>query len=143
MSKVNASIIEDGYITTLFGRRRNLPDVRSTVFKTKNRALRQGLNFTVQSAASDVLVCAVLGIVDTIKRRRLCARLVATVHDSLEFICPKDETQTMCKIIRDEMENGNYMASKLGIQLTVPLAIDLEVGSSFGNGEPYEVPSFN
>jgi DNA polymerase-1 len=139
MSVVNASIEEDGYITTLFGRRRNLPDVRSTVYKIKNRALRQGLNFTVQSAASDVLVCAVLGIVDTIKREGLLARLVATVHDSLEFICPQNETVSMCAIIRDEMENGNYMRDKLGIQLTVPLAIDLEIGSSFGNGEPYEV----
>lgn len=138
MSKVNASIEEDGYITTLFGRRRNLPDVRSTIFKIKNRALRQGLNFTVQSAASDILVCAVLGIVETIKRNGLDARLVATVHDSLEFVCPENETKKVCNIIRDEMENGNYMKDELGIQLSVPLAIDLEVGSSFGNGEPYE-----
>jgi len=139
MSKVNASIEEDGYITTLFGRRRNLPDVRSTVYKIKNRALRQGLNFTVQSAASDVLVCAVLGIVDTIKRKGWKARLVATVHDSLEFICPQDETVKLCDVIRDEMEKGNYMRDQLGIKLTVPLSIDLEVGSSFGNGEPYEI----
>ena len=138
MSKVNASIEEDGFITTLFGRRRNLPDVRSTVYKIKNRALRQGLNFTVQSAASDVLVCAVLGIVDTIKRRGLRARLVATVHDSLEFVCPKNETKIMCDIIKDEMENCNYMKRALDIQLSVPLAIDLEVGSSFGDGVPYE-----
>ena len=67
------------------------------------------------------------------------ARLVATVHDSLEFVCPKNETGDMCKIIRDEMENCNYMARTLGIKLSVPLAIDLEVGSSFGDGEPYEI----
>ena len=138
MSLVNASIEEDGYITTLFGRRRNLPDVRSTVFKIKNRALRQGLNFTVQSAASDVLVCAVLGIVNTLREKKLKATFQATVHDSLEFVCPKEETQTVCDIIRNEMVNCNYMKSNLGIELDVPLVIDLEVGSSFGNGVPYE-----
>jgi DNA polymerase-1 len=137
MGAVNASILENGYITTLFGRRRNLPDVESPIYKIKNRALRQGLNFTVQSAASDVLVCAVLGIVNTIKREGLRARLVATVHDSLEFICPKNETAHLCEMIRDEMENGNYMRDELGVQLTVPLAIDLEVGSSFGDGKPW------
>ena len=139
MSKVNASIIEDGYITTLFGRRRNLPDVDSPIYKIKNRALRQGLNFTVQSTASDVLVCAVLGIVNTLKERNLLAEFKATVHDSLEFISPKEKTQEVCSIIKDEMINCNYMKNTLGIKLSVPLAIDLEVGSSFGNGEPYEV----
>tara|TARA_R100001143_G_C3349097_1_gene128488 strand:+ start:557 stop:1639 length:1083 start_codon:yes stop_codon:yes gene_type:complete len=137
MSRVNASIEEDGFITTLFGRRRNLPDVRSTVYKIKNRALRQGLNFTVQSAASDVLVCAVLGIVDTIKRKGWDARLVATVHDSLEFVCPKSETSRLCQVIRDEMEKGNYMRDQLGIELSVPLEIDMEIGSSFGDGKPW------
>ena len=138
MSKVNASIEEDGYITTLFGRRRNLPDVKSNIFKIKNRALRQGLNFTVQSAASDILVCAVLGIVDTLRSRGFQATFKATVHDSLEFICPKEETKEVCKIISDEMINCNYMKQNLGIKLDVPLSIDLEVGSSFGNGVSYE-----
>ena len=140
MSTVNASILEKGYITTLFGRRRNLPDVESPLYKIKSRALRQGLNFTVQSAASDVLVCAVLGIVDTLKKRNLSAAFKATVHDSLEFTSPKEETQEVCSIIRDEMINCNYMKNTLGIQLSVPLEIDLEVGSSFGDGEPYEIP---
>jgi len=143
MGKVNASIEEDGYITTLFGRRRNLMNVRSNITKVKNRALRQGLNFTVQSAASDILVCAVLGIVEEIRRRGLEARFQATVHDSVEFVCPKKETKEVCLIIKDEMLNCNYMKSKLGVSLDVPLAVDLEVGSSFGNGEPYEISSFN
>lgn len=141
MNRVNASIEEDGYITTLFGRRRNLPDVRSTVFKIKNRAFRQGLNFTVQSAASDILVCAVLGIVEEIKNRDLKAFFQATVHDSVEFVCPKEETEEVCSIIQDEMLNCHYMKSKLGIALDVPMAIDLEVGSSFGDGVEYEVAS--
>ena len=143
MSRVNASIEEDGYITTLFGRRRNLPDVRSNIFKIKNRALRQGLNFTVQSAASDVLVCAVLGIVDTLSSRGLQARFQATVHDSLEFVCPEEETQEVCDIIKDEMVNCNYMKSTLNLCLDVPLSIDLEVGSSFGDGKPYEYITSN
>lgn len=141
MNKVNASILEDGYITTLFGRRRNLPDVRSKKYNVRTRALRQGLNFTVQSAASDVLVCAVIGIVDTLKKRNLSAVFKATVHDSLEFISPKEQTNEVCSIIKDEMVNCNYMKNSLGIQLDIPLAIDLDVGSSFGNGEPYEVPA--
>jgi DNA polymerase-1 len=143
MSRVNAAIEEDGYITTIFGRRRNLPDVKSNVFKIKNRALRQGLNFTVQSAASDVLVCAVLGIVETLKKRGLEAKFQATVHDSLEFICPKTETREVCDIIKDEMVNCNYMKKNLNLILDIPLSIDLEVGSSFGDGKPYEYTTSN
>jgi len=138
MRQTTAAIEEDGYITTIFGRRRNLPDTQSSVPKIRNRANRQGLNFTVQSAASDVLVCAVLGIVDTIKNRGLKAIFQATVHDSLEFICPKEETPEVCSIIEDEMVNCNYMKASLGINLDVPLTVDIEVGSSFGNGVPYE-----
>lgn len=138
MQRVNAEIESEGYIKTIFGRRRNLPDVRSNIFKIRNRAFRQGLNFTVQSVASDVLVCAVLGIVNTIKEKGMRATFQATVHDSVEFICPKEETKEVCKIINDEMVNCNYMKNKLGIELDVPLVIDLEVGSSFGDGVPYE-----
>ena len=143
MNRTNASIEEDGFITTLFKRRRNLPDVRSNIFKIKNRALRQGLNFTVQSAASDVLVCAVLGIVNTLREKNLEATFQATVHDSLEFVCPKTETDEVCRIIEDEMVNCNYMREKVGIKLDIPLSIDLEVGSSFGDGKPYEYITSN
>jgi DNA polymerase-1 len=139
MQRVNADIEEWGYVRTIFGRRRNLPDVRSNVFKIKNRAFRQGLNFTVQSAASDVLVCSVLGIVNTLKEKGMKATFQATVHDSVEFICPKEETKEVCRIITDEMVNCNYMKSSLNLSLDVPLSIDLEVGSSFGNGEAYEI----
>ena len=62
MEFINTFIKDNGYAYTIFGRRRHLPDVYSRNFSVANRALRQGLNFTIQSSASDILLCSLIGI---------------------------------------------------------------------------------
>ncbi len=135
MEYVNNYILENRHAYTIFGRRRNLPDVKSKDFKVVNRALRQGLNFTIQSTASDILLCALLGISNRFKEAGMEARPVATVHDSIEVVCPKKETEEVLKIIYDEMVNYPTVKELFGIHFAVPLAVDVELGSSFGDGE--------
>jgi len=135
MDFVNNFITTNGYAYTIFGRRRNLPDVYSPDRSVVNRALRQGLNFTIQSTASDILLCSLLGVARRLKEADLEARPVATVHDSMEIVSPKEEVEKVLEILYDEMVNYPTIKKVFNIYFDVPLKIDVEVGKSFGDGE--------
>ena len=135
MEFVNEYIKRNGYAYTIFGRRRNLPDVYSRDRSVVNRALRQGLNFTIQSTASDILLTSLLGIAKTFKSRGLSARPVATVHDSVEIVCEKENIEEVLGIVYNEMVNYPSIKSIFNIHFDVPLKIDAEVGTSFGDGQ--------
>jgi DNA polymerase-1 len=137
MGTVDSYIQQHKYAKTIFGRRRNLPNIDSPFKGVRKRAFRQGLNFTIQSPASDILLCCLLGIDLRLKALGLRAKIVATVHDSIELISPKDETARVVEIIIDEITNYRYLKDNFGIVLRVPLVVDVEVGTSFGNGKPY------
>jgi DNA polymerase-1 len=135
MEFVNEFIKSNGYAYTIFGRKRNLPDVRSRDRSVVNRALRQGLNFTIQSTASDILLCSLLGASRRFKEAGLTARPVATVHDSIEITCPQEEVKDTLRILYDEMVNYPTIKDIFNIHFDVPLSIDAEVGQSFGDGK--------
>lgn len=135
MEFVNNFIRNNGYAYTIFGRKRNLPDVYSRDRSVVNRALRQGLNFTIQSSASDILLTSLLGASERFKEAGLQAKPVATVHDSIEIVCPKEEVKDTLAILYDEMVNYPKLRDIFNIHFDVPLAIDAEVGKSFGDGE--------
>lgn len=139
MDHVNNFIKTNGYAYTIFGRKRNLPDVYSRDRQVVNRALRQGLNFTIQSSASDILLTSLLGASRRFKEAGLEATPVATVHDSIEIVCPKEEVQKTVEILYDEMVNYPTIKEVFNIHFDVPLAIDIEVGTSFGDVQEYEL----
>jgi DNA polymerase-1 len=136
MDTIDDYIKQFAYAKTIFGRYRHLPNVRSPFKNVRREAFRQGLNFTIQSAASDILLCGMLGVIEKLKGMK--AKVVATVHDSIELIAPKNETKKVVEIVKDELENYHYLKENFHINLKVPLAVDVEVGSSFGNGVEYE-----
>ena len=137
MQTIDDYIKQFGYAKTIFGRYRHLPNIRSPFKGVRREAFRQGLNFTIQSAASDILLCGMLGVIEKLKN--LDAKVVATVHDSIELIAPKNETRRVVEIVKDELENYYYLRDNFGINLQVPLGVDIEVGSSFGNGVEYKL----
>ena len=137
MQTIDDYIKQFGYAKTIFGRYRHLPNIRSPFKGVRREAFRQGLNFTIQSAASDILLCGMLGVIEKLKNYD--AKVVATVHDSIELIAPKNETRRVVEIVKDELENYYYLRENFGINLQVPLGVDIEVGSSFGNGVEYEL----
>jgi len=138
MEFVNQYIKSNKYAYTIFGRRRNLPDVDSQDFSVVNRAYRQGLNFTIQSTASDILLCGLLGSYRRLREEGVNAYPVATVHDSIEVVCHKDDVKKCLGILYDELVNYPFMKKQFNIHLDIPLKIDAEVGNSFGDGEPVE-----
>ena len=137
MNTIDEYINQFAYAKTIFGRYRHLPNVRSPFKNVRREAFRQGLNFTIQSAASDILLCGMLGVIEKLKGMK--AKVVATVHDSIELIAPKNETKKVVEIVKDELENYHYLKENFHINLKVPLGVDVEVGSSFGNGVEYEL----
>lgn len=138
MEFVNDYIKSNQYAYTIFGRRRNLPDVSSKDFSVVNRALRQGLNFTIQSTASDILLCGLLGAHRSLREKGLRAYPVATVHDSIEVVCHNDDLEKCLKILYNELVNYPFVKDNFNIHFDVPLKIDAEVGSSFGDGVSVE-----
>jgi len=135
MEFINEFIKDNGYAYTIFGRRRNLPDIRSSDRAVINRALRQGLNFTIQSSASDILLCGLVGVSKRFKDMGLDSRVVATVHDSLEIISSEKDLSQCLEIVYDELVNYPHLQSLFGINFDVPLSVDIEVGRSFGDGK--------
>jgi len=137
MVTIDDYIKQFGYAKTIFGRFRHLPNYKSPFKGIRKESFRQGLNFTIQSAASDILICGMLGVIERLEGMK--SKVVATVHDSIELICLRSETAEVARIVKDELENAHYMHNNFGINLRVPLAVDIEVGTSFGNGVNYEV----
>lgn len=132
MEVTKERVMEDEYVTTLFGRKRHLPNVRSSDKKIVAQAVRQANNFTVQSPASDVMLCAIDGICESFESQDLKSRIVATVHDSVEIVTPFETTFQTLETMREQMMNPPALAD-LGIEFDVPLVVDLEVGLSFGD----------
>lgn len=127
------TISETGSVVSIFGRKRRLPNAFSRDNKIVRRALRQGLNFTIQSAASDIILCAIKGLSTSLKP--LGADIVSTVHDSLELVCPKETLKECLEVCYNEMVSTPTLRKDFGIHFDVPLAIDAEVGRSFGDGK--------
>ena len=134
MDFVQNFIKKNHYAYTIFGRRRNLPDITSKDFSIQSRAFRQGLNFTIQSTASDILLGSLLGADRRLREQEVNAYPIATVHDSVEVICHKDDLIKCLEIIYDEMVNYPFIKENFNIHFDVPLKIDVEVGHSFGDG---------
>lgn len=134
MDEVQDYLDEHQYVKSIFGRYRHLPNIKSPIKSVRKRAFRQGLNFTIQSPANDILLCALLGLSKRIKKEKMQAKIIGTVHDSIQVVCPPEELDQLVAVIKDEMINYHYMREHFGISLRVPMALDLDVGSSFGNG---------
>ena len=143
MEFIEKFIRKNKYAYSIFGRRRNLPDIESKNYAVAAKAVRQGINFTIQSTASDILVCSLIGINNRLEEEGLRTRIVSTVHDSLEVISPEDELDRVCSIIHDEMVNYPYIKKHFGLSFDVPLGIEILVGDSFGDGKEYFVESAN
>jgi len=134
MDFIEKFIKSNQYAYTIFGRRRNLPDIGSKDYSVVNRAARQGLNFTIQSTASDILLCGLLGTHRRLKDEDVAAWPVATVHDSIELISHKDDVGRCLEIVYEELVNYPFIKKNFNIYFDVPLKIDAEVGHSFGDG---------
>jgi DNA polymerase-1 len=123
MDAVVKSGYENGYVTTLFGRRRPMPELRSGVYNTRSFGERVAKNAPVQGTAADIIKLAMIKTHDELAKRGFKAKLILQVHDELIIDCPKDEAEEVMKLLDECMESV--------AQLDVPLKADVSQGYSW------------
>jgi DNA polymerase-1 len=114
---------QDGYVTTLLGRRRYLPEIRSRNFNVRSFAERAAINSPIQGTAADLLKIAMIKVRDRIARDALPARMLLTVHDELVFEVERSAADDLGRAVRAEMEGA--------IELDVPVEVGVGTGDTW------------
>ena len=112
-----------GYVTTLCGRRRMLPDINSHNATVRGYAERNAINAPIQGSAADVIKIAMTRIYNRIEREGLQARMILQVHDELNFDVPQHELEQLRQLVTEEMQNA--------YNLRVPLIADNGVADNW------------
>ena len=123
MKEVVARAREDGYVSTLFGRRRALPELKSGNFNTRAFGERVALNMPIQGTAADVIKLAMVNAAKRLRSEGMKAQLILQVHDELIVECPEEEAERVEKLLREEMEGA--------VSLSVPLSCEAKSGRSW------------
>lgn len=114
---------ENGYVKTLFGRRRPVPELASSNFVQRSFGERVAMNAPIQGTAADIMKIAMIGVNKRLKEQKLKSRLVLQVHDELLIEAYHAEIDTVKEILREEMEQA--------ASLDVPLEIDMHTGNNW------------
>ena len=125
---VEESARELGYVTTLSGRRRPLPDMRSQSGQARALAERQAVNTLIQGSAADLIKFAMLAVYGDAELRRLKARLLLQIHDELIVEVPEANAEAAAQRLSELMVD----TASWGIDLAVPLVADAGVGQNWG-----------
>ncbi|HJA36392.1 MAG TPA: DNA polymerase I [Firmicutes bacterium] len=113
MERVKEQAKADGYVTTLWGRRRYLPELKSKNFNMRSFGERVALNTPIQGTAADIIKAAMVHVEDRLQREGRKARLLLQVHDELIIECPPEEVEPVKALLVEEMENAFPLSVKL------------------------------
>ena len=113
----------DGYVSTLFGRRRALPELKSANFNTRAFGERVALNMPIQGTAADVIKLAMVNVAARLRAEGLKAKLILQVHDELIVECPEEEAERVKTVLCEEMEGA--------VSFSVPLTCEAKAGRSW------------
>ncbi|HXH29937.1 MAG TPA: DNA polymerase I [Bacteriovoracaceae bacterium] len=123
LDTLKESAEEKGYAVTLFGRKRNLPDIRSTNRQIKAMAERVAINSPIQGTAADIIKLAMINIQRILAERRLRSTMILQVHDELIFDVFPEELAEMKVLVREQMEGA--------VNLSVPLRVEMGEGMNW------------
>ena len=123
MDRVVAQGREDGFVSTMYGRRRWLPELKSSNFNTRSFGERVALNMPIQGTAADIIKLAMIKVDTRLRAEGLEARLVLQVHDELIVECPEGEAEQVKVLLQEEMEGV--------AALSVPLVADAKAGRTW------------
>lgn len=112
-----------GYVTTLFGRRRYIPQLKSKNGNRVQEGERIAVNTPIQGTAADIIKIAMINIHNRLKKENLSSKMILQVHDELVFEVPDNELEIVKDIVKDEMENA--------VKLDVPLKVDIYYGKEW------------
>jgi DNA polymerase I len=123
MTQIVERAREDGFVTTILGRRRRIPEIHSPNFNIRSFGERVALNAPIQGSAADVLKLAMLKIYRTFQQMHLSAKLILQVHDEILIDAPKSEEEAVKRIVKESMEQVH--------PLQVPLLVEVKVGDNW------------
>lgn len=127
MDKVVAEAHETGYVTTMFGRRRELPAIKSRNFNQRMLAERMAMNTPIQGTAADVIKLAMIAAYHKLKEAGVKSRILLQVHDELVLEVVESELDVVQAILRESMEHV--------VALSVPLIIDIHWGRNWAEAK--------
>jgi len=117
---------QQGYVTTLLGRRRSIPELRIPALRAAGE--RMAINMPIQGTAADIIKIAMIRLPERLRAAGLKARLLLQVHDDLVLEVPREEVDAVVPILRDTMESA--------LKLDVPLTVDVKVGDNWESMTP-------
>ena len=123
MEKSKEIARQQGYVTTLFGRRRYLPDINSANSVVRGFAERNAINAPIQGTAADIIKVAMIHICQRFKAEGIKSKMILQVHDELNFSVYPDEKEKVERIVLEEMQNAFHMS--------VPLVADSGFGENW------------
>jgi DNA polymerase-1 len=113
----------DGYSSTIFGRRRRIPELFSTGYVERSFGERVAMNMPVQGTAADIIKIAMIRVSERLKAEKKESRLILQVHDELLLEVKRNEVESVSMLLKEEMENA--------VSLSVPMLADLNIGESW------------
>jgi len=127
MEQVADQAAEDGYVTTLLGRRRLLPEINSPNRTRREFARRTAINTPIQGTAADIIKLAMLEVDRRLEAEGLQSRMILQIHDELVLESPKEEVERVSALLRRAMEGV--------LSLSVPLVVNIETGQNLDHAE--------
>lgn len=118
---------ERGYVTTLFGRRRYLPEINSSNYNQRSFAERTAMNTPIQGTAADIIKKAMIDVYRELKKNHLRSRILLQVHDELVLETVESEVEIVSNILRNAMQGV--------VKLSVPLTIDIHMGKNWAQAK--------
>jgi DNA polymerase-1 len=117
---------QQGYVSTLLGRRRSIPELRIPALRSAGE--RMAINMPIQGTAADIVKIAMIRLPERLRQAGLGARMLLQVHDELVLEVPRGEVDATAPILRETMENA--------LKLDVPLTVDVKVGDDWESMRP-------
>lgn len=123
MRDIVAKAKKDGYVSTLFNRRRYLPDIKSRNFNLRSFAERTAMNSPIQGTAADIIKIAMVRLEQVLKEEGLVSRILLQVHDELILEGPEEEMEQLKALVPEVMESA--------VGLSIPLKVEYGIGNSW------------
>ena len=123
MDELVAKAKDTGYAQTMFGRRRPVPELKSSNFMQRSFGERVAMNSPIQGTAADIIKIAMIRVAERLQEEQLESRIVLQVHDELLVETKIEEKEQVKRILEEEMP--------LAAQLQVPLSVDVEEGKNW------------
>ena len=118
---------QTGYVQTLLGRRRYIPEINSSNRQIREAAERMAINMPVQGTSADIIKVAMINLHREMQKRQLKSKMLLQVHDELIFEVPQDEIKEMHQLVPETMSTA--------VKLSVPLKVDIKTGNNWGEME--------